>query len=173
MTAVGLLGRQYLGVKRDSPMLTGGMKYLMNHLPDEKVPNTYYWYYGTHVMHNMSGTQWDTWNRKIRDILVRTQVRDVNSCANGSWDPAKDAWGRQGGRVMTTSLSTLTLLVYYRYLPIFRNTTTWKENEAEPAKPAENADADPFGPAKPNPDSAPPAVPQKKPAKDAGNDPFG
>ena len=36
MTAVGLLGRQYLGAKRDNPMLAGGMKYLMNHLPDEE-----------------------------------------------------------------------------------------------------------------------------------------
>ena len=79
MTAVGLLGRQYLGAKRDNPMLTGGMKYLMNHLPDEKLPNIYYWYYGTQVMHNMSGAEWDTWNRKMRDILVRTQVRDVNT----------------------------------------------------------------------------------------------
>ena len=38
MTAVGLLCRQYLGAKRDNPMLTGGMAYLMNHLPDEGVP---------------------------------------------------------------------------------------------------------------------------------------
>ena len=35
MTSVGLLCRQYLGAKRDNPMLTGGMAYLMNHLPDE------------------------------------------------------------------------------------------------------------------------------------------
>ena len=105
MTAVGLLGRQYLGAKHDSPMLSGGMKYLMNHLPDENLPNIYYWYYATQVMHNMSGLEWDTWNRKMRNILVRTQVRNVDQCANGSWDPAKDAWGSHGGRVMTTSLS--------------------------------------------------------------------
>ena len=95
MTSVGLLCRQYLGAKRDNPMLTGGMSYLMNHLPDEGFPNIYYWYYATQVMHNMSGYEWDTWNRKMRELLVRTQVRNVNECANGSWAPEKDAWGRQ------------------------------------------------------------------------------
>ncbi len=53
MTAVGLLGRQYLVRNRDNPMLTGGMKYLMNHLPDEDLPNIYYWYYANpgHAQH--------------------------------------------------------------------------------------------------------------------------
>ena len=95
MTSVGLLCRQYLGAKRDNPMLTGGMAYLMNHLPDEGSPNIYYWYYATQVMHNMSGYEWDTWNRKMRDLLVHTQVRNVDECANGSWAPEKDAWGKQ------------------------------------------------------------------------------
>ena len=101
-------------------MLAGGMSYLMNHLPEEGFPNVYYWYYATQVMHNMSGPDWDTWNRKIRNLLVRTQVRNVDECANGSWPPEKDAWGSSGGRLMTTSLSTLTLEVYYRYLPLFK-----------------------------------------------------
>ena len=78
MTSVGLLCRQYLG-PGDNPMLTGGMAYLMNHLPDEGFPNIYYWYYATQVMHNMNGYEWDTWNRKMRELLVRTQVRDVES----------------------------------------------------------------------------------------------
>ena len=120
MTSVGLLCRQYLGAKRDNPMLTGGMAYLLAHLPDEGFPNVYYWYYATQVMHNMSGYEWDTWNRKMRDLLVHTQVRNVDLCANGSWSPEKDAWGKTGGRVMTTALSCLTLEIYYRYLPLFK-----------------------------------------------------
>jgi hypothetical protein len=120
MSSVGLLCRQYLGAKRDNPMISGGMQYLMKNLPDEVFPNIYYWYYATQVMHNMSGYEWDTWNRKMRDILVKTQTRNVDKCANGSWDPAKDPWGKRGGRVMQTSLSTLTLEIYYRYLPLFK-----------------------------------------------------
>ena len=91
MTSVGLLCRQYLGAKRENPMLIGGMAYLMNHLPDGGCSNIYYWYYATQVMHNMSGYEWDTWNRKMRDLLVRTQVRNVDQCANGSWAPEEDA----------------------------------------------------------------------------------
>ncbi len=120
MTSVGLLCRQYLGAKRDNPMLTGGMAYLMNHMPDEGLPNIYYWYYATQVMHNMNGYEWDTWNRKMRELLVHTQVRNTKDCANGSWAPGNDAWGRRGGRLMQTSLSCLTLEVYYRYLPLFK-----------------------------------------------------
>ncbi len=121
MTAVGLLCRQYLGVRRDNPMLSGGEKYLLDHLPDEHSLNACYCYYAQHFMHNMSGYEWDTWNRATRDLLVRTQIRDTNSCSDGSWDPANDAWGTQGGRLMKTSLSVLPLQVYYLgLLPLYK-----------------------------------------------------
>lgn len=64
---------------------------------------------------------WVAWNRKMRDLLVKTQIRNVDKCANGSWDPNKDTWGKRGGRVMQTSLSTLTLEIYYCYLPLFKS----------------------------------------------------
>jgi hypothetical protein len=169
MTAVGLLGRQYLGAKRDNPMLTGGMTYLTSHSPDEGLPNVYYWYYGTQVMHNMSGYEWDAWNRKMRDILVRTQVRDLKMCANGSWDPAKDAWGRQGGRVMETSLSALTLEIYYRYLPIFKPEVMGSEeiDKGSKEKGADRPDADPFGSMRIGPS------PKVAAGKETGGGPFG
>ncbi len=100
-------------------MLAGGTKYLLSHLPDEAMPNIYYWYYATPVVYNMGGHEWETWNGKMRDLLIRTQVRSADQCANGSWHPEKDAWGRTGGRVMLTSLSALTLEVYYRYPPLY------------------------------------------------------
>ncbi|MCE9548312.1 MAG: hypothetical protein K8T25_22795 [Planctomycetia bacterium] len=121
MTAVGLLCKQYQGAPRADPGLAEGTRFLMANLPDEtRDRNTYYWYYATQVMHNMLGDDWDKWNRKMRRILVDTQNRQ--GCATGSWDPAKpinDAWGPQGGRVMLTSLSCLTLEIYYRYLPLY------------------------------------------------------
>jgi len=121
MTSVGLLIIQYLGAPRNDPVLVAGVKHLMANLPNMKDRNTYYWYYATQVMHNMSGPDWDTWNRRMRRILVESQVK--SGSASGSWDPEKpepDAWGRQGGRLMLTSLSALTLEVYYRYLPLYR-----------------------------------------------------
>jgi hypothetical protein len=141
MTSVGLLCRQYLGAKRDNPMLVGGMAYLMKNLPDDALPNVYYWYYATQVMHNMSGYEWDAWNRKMRDILVHTQVRNTSECANGSWPPGNDPWGRRGGRVMQTSLSALTLEIYYRYLPLFKAEAAGGEGGGVGAAKADKANA--------------------------------
>jgi hypothetical protein len=57
----------------------------------------------------------------MRKLLIDTQEKE--GCAAGSWNPdkpGKDAWGGPGGRVMITSLSALTLEVYYRYLPLYK-----------------------------------------------------
>jgi hypothetical protein len=120
-SSIGLLITQYLGATKNDPTITGGVKYLMENLPDVKSRDVYYWYYATQVMHNMCDADWDTWNRKTRKLLVETQCK--NGCATGSWDPlapTKDSWGSFGGRIMMTSLSALTLEVYYRYLPLYQ-----------------------------------------------------
>ena len=57
----------------------------------------------------------------MRRTLIDTQCKE--GCAAGSWDPdmpTKDIWGDIGGRLMMTSLSALTLEVYYRYLPLYK-----------------------------------------------------
>jgi hypothetical protein len=93
----------------------------MQNMPDQKSRDTYYWYYATQVMHNMCDADWDKWNRKMRKLLVETQCK--TGCAAGSWDPnapTRDNYGNLGGRVMMTSLSALTLEVYYRYLPLYQ-----------------------------------------------------
>jgi hypothetical protein len=120
MTSVGLLTSQYLGARRSDPVVLGGIEYLTKHPPVLEDRNTYYWYYATQAMHNVPGPEWDAWNRQMRRILIDTQER--SGCAAGSWDPARpvdDPWGNQGGRLMVTSLSCLTLEVYYRYLPLY------------------------------------------------------
>ncbi|MEN6449621.1 MAG: hypothetical protein ABFC96_03935 [Thermoguttaceae bacterium] len=123
MTAVGMLCRQYMGINPKDPGMLEGKQALLENLPDAKgARDTYYWYYATLVMHNFGDADWDRWNRKMRRTLIETQVKD--GCGMGSWDPERptpDHWGQEGGRLMTTSLSTLTLEVYYRYLPLFRN----------------------------------------------------
>ena len=121
MTAVGVLCSQYLHAGKSDPVVVGGVQYLMANLPDESSRNFYYWYYASQVLHNMYDQDWDTWNRRMREILVREQVR--TPAALGSWDPEKpvrDAWGPNGGRVMMTSFAALTLEVYYRYLPLYK-----------------------------------------------------
>jgi hypothetical protein len=121
MTAVGLLCTQYLGASRGDPRIVEGTAFLMANLPAIEARNVYYWYYAAQVMHNQPGPQWDQWNRRMRRILVQSQA--TKGCASGSWDPdrPKDPWGGQGGRLMMTSLSALTLEVYYRYLPLYHD----------------------------------------------------
>ena len=141
MTAAGLLCRQYLGAKRTDPMMVDGVKFLMTQMPDQRARSVYYWYYATQVLHNYTGYEWDKWNRTMRKLLIGTQTRDVNRCANGSWDPAAptaDQFGQQGGRHMTTALSCLTLEIYYRYLPLYK--VDAEDNNAGPA-PAADKDA--------------------------------
>jgi hypothetical protein len=58
----------------------------------------------------------------MRELLVDTQDKGKDpktAHQKGSWDPSGDAWGQHGGRLMITSLSILTLEVYYRHLPLF------------------------------------------------------
>ena len=64
-------------------------------------------------------------------MLISLQVTD-GTCANGSWDPnfpVADLWGQRAGRLYTTSLSILTLEVYYRYLPLYRGYDDDQEKE--------------------------------------------
>lgn len=118
-SAVGLLCSQYLGAKVDSPVVSGGVKYLMENMPDKHKDNCYYYYYATQVMHNIPGSDWDAWNRVMRKQLIESQVK--SGCAAGSWDATVDRWGKEsGGRIMVTALNCLTLEIYYRFLPLYQ-----------------------------------------------------
>lgn len=139
MTSVGLLCTQYLGAKRDDPAIQEGMQFMLRNLPDIKRREIYYWYYATQVMHNVPGPEWDTWNRQMRRVLIDTQIKE--GCAAGSWDPGDptaDKHRKEGGRVMITSLSALTLEVYYRYLPLYKLDT---EDDLSPDPTGETAQA--------------------------------
>ena len=118
MSSVALLILQYGGVRPHNPVMAGGVEYLMSAPPDGDERDVYYWYYATQVLHNMCGPAWDTWNRRMRRVLIESQVKE--GCAAGSWDPDEDRWGPSGGRLMVTSLSALTLEIYYRYLPLYQ-----------------------------------------------------
>lgn len=136
MTAVGLLACQYLNMARTDPAMVEGAAYLSAHQPDARQRSLYYWYYATQVMHNLLGKPWDEWNRKMRRILVESQIRE--GCAAGSWDPfrpTRDALGEPGGRLCVTSLSTLTLEVYYRHLPLYQIQGDAELVDAAPAEP--------------------------------------
>ncbi|HEU5117366.1 MAG TPA: hypothetical protein VFT74_12050, partial [Isosphaeraceae bacterium] len=123
MTAEGLVCRQYLGWPKDHPALLRGSGLLSGYLEQSPERNIYLWYYATQLLHNMHDKSWEAWNSRVRDGLVGLQIRG-DGCDRGSWSPLVpqvDKWGSKGGRLYTTSLSILTLEVYYRYLPLYED----------------------------------------------------
>ncbi len=122
MTAVGLLCRIYTGWKREHPALQRGMAYLNNIGPSlGENPNMYYNYYATQTMRQFGGEYWQAWDQKMREYLVRSQ--SVDGPTKGSWyfNPGSDDGIRAGGRIYCTALAIMTLEVYYRFLPIYRD----------------------------------------------------
>ncbi|OAI39748.1 hypothetical protein AYO40_05505 [Planctomycetaceae bacterium SCGC AG-212-D15] len=116
-TAVGLLCRQYLGWGPRNPGLLAGVKRIQNWKPQPS--NMYFSYYATQVMHHLGGPGWDAWNPVMRDSLIAAQDKGQDAQhahQKGSWFHN----GSYAGRIMDTSLSILTLEVYYRHLPLYR-----------------------------------------------------
>jgi hypothetical protein len=65
---MALLSRMYAGWKRDDGDLRKGIG-----LIDRKGPydNLYYCYFASQVMKNWGGAEWNRWNERLRDDLVR------------------------------------------------------------------------------------------------------
>ncbi len=114
-TAVGLLCRMYLGWKKDNPALQRGIDFLAATGPSKT--NLYYDYYATQVLCQNEGEKWDKWNVRMRDWLVMSQ--DGVGHQTGSWHVPGDIGADRGGRLYSTSLSTMILEVYYRHMPLY------------------------------------------------------
>ena len=128
MTAVGLLMRLYSGWRRDNEHMLAGGEYLKQHLPTngttrEPRRDTYYWYYATQVMFHMGGEYWEAWNDKLHPLLVSTQIKRGDQA--GSWNPRSpvaDRWAPHAGRLYVTTMNILNLEIYYRHLPLYKDT---------------------------------------------------
>ena len=117
MTAESLFCWQLLGLPRQHPAGGEAADYVLEETPGEGTYNLYYWYYATLSMYQLHDAHWQRWNDALRAALLSRQVHQKGPLA-GSWDTS-DLWGSYGGRVYTTALATLTLEVYYRFLPLY------------------------------------------------------
>ena len=108
------------------------------------VPDMYFYYYATQVVHFFEGDEWKLWNegpkqkdgtRKggMRDLLIELQHKKAGA-TEGSWDPENGFIGRQCGRLGTTALCLLTLEVYYRNLPLTKRASAGNAQLVEGAK---------------------------------------
>jgi hypothetical protein len=116
MTAEALVCWQFLGLAREHPANNEAGDFLLGQLPGPGTVNVYYWYYGTLATFQLQGDYWRRWNAALRTQLLATQHK--SGPLAGTWDPDA-AWGGYGGRIYSTSLSTLCLEVYYRFLPLY------------------------------------------------------
>jgi len=116
MTAEALVCRTFLGMTPANPAAKEAADYLMGELPGEGPKNLYYWYYGTLGMYYLQGTHWHRWNAALQRTLIASQRKTGPQA--GSWDP-DTVWGGYGGRVYSTAMATLSLEVYYRFLPLY------------------------------------------------------
>ncbi|MCB9854465.1 MAG: hypothetical protein H6818_02175 [Phycisphaerales bacterium] len=136
MTATGLFARSALGFRMDDRFATRQIGHLLEDLPNldkfrdaesDGLHGPYYWYYGSLALFHIGGEPWRQWNRSLRNAVLEYQERPTTAKgthkhAYGSW-PAFGRgwgkWGRTGSRVYSTAINTLTLEVYYRYLPAY------------------------------------------------------
>lgn len=114
--SVGLLCRMYTGWERSNPALMHGVDAIAKQGPSRN--DMYYNYQATQVMHHWGGKQWRKWNATLRDYLVRSQARHGHEFGSWYFD---DKHSAQGGRLYNTAMAVMTLQVYYRYLPLYKD----------------------------------------------------
>ncbi|RKY21253.1 MAG: hypothetical protein DRQ55_04930 [Planctomycetota bacterium] len=124
MTAVGLLCRLFIdpGLQRDDLDSAGDAERaveLLLELPivwdQRRSPGRidfYYWYSATYALFQYGGEAWRRWQPGL-DVVAAHQ--ETLGARRGSWDPAPDVWGAEGGRIYSTAMLTLLLEVYSRY----------------------------------------------------------
>jgi hypothetical protein len=123
MSAVAVLSRIFIQKSQKEPAL-GAAALLASDLPSWKAGEVdfYYWYYASLALFQFDGPKgafWSKWNEPMKAAIVPHQKLAKHGCENGSWDPAEDRWGFEGGRVYAAAINCLTLEVYYRYAHVF------------------------------------------------------
>jgi hypothetical protein len=114
-SAIGLLCRMYTGWGPAEEPLYRGVTNLAK--PGPPPDAVYQNFYLSQALLQLNHPVWPRWNQKNRDQLVARQSRQGHE--SGSWFFA-DHDTAPGGRLAHTSLAILTLEVYYRLLPIYR-----------------------------------------------------
>jgi hypothetical protein len=112
MTGVGVLCLQFLD-KPNAPQVRAGLR-VLKEVPFEWKSDrqpVYGYYYVTQArFHQATPAAWQAWNSQMQSVLLKHQKTD------GHWEGGDYD---QGSHVYTTTLCTLMLEVYYRYLPTF------------------------------------------------------
>ncbi|MCE9524505.1 MAG: hypothetical protein K8R36_00455 [Planctomycetales bacterium] len=117
MVATGMFCRQLDLVPPTDPESAEALKMVPLNV---RKPDFYYVYYATLALYQHQGPIWTEWNAQLKETLPLLQKKDGDEA--GSWDTS-GGHAAPGGRVVSTTMATLSLEVYYRLLPMygFRN----------------------------------------------------
>jgi hypothetical protein len=126
--AVGVLCLQLLGEGKAPEMkdeLEKIYKVDLVNLKWDKAPkqSLYGWYYATQCMFQEGGKMWKAWNKVFQKELKNNQN------PVGYWEFPGDPHGPKSDlamKIYATTLCSLMLTVYYRYLPMTSKMTTYK-----------------------------------------------
>jgi hypothetical protein len=150
LSGAGALCMQLLGAPRAAEVVNT-MKFLETctfsfATPDQQPygggSQVYYWYYITQAKFHHSPETFAAWNKMFSPELCKQQIIEKNAIEGpdgkmvdiGHWvSPVKNE--HTGGVVQDTSLCTLMLEVYYRYLPSFKKIEAGPEDVAAVAAP--------------------------------------
>ncbi len=118
MVATGLFAQQLLGLSPEDPRMKESVQHLSQNMPKKHERDFYYWYYACLALYQHQGSVWEEWNARIKPVWLGLQEEHGQHA--GSWSPSGGNHMGDMGRVITTALATLSLEVYYRYLPLYQ-----------------------------------------------------
>jgi hypothetical protein len=130
LTGAGILNGQLLGIAKHG-FIRAALQQSANcaYTFDMKHPRPlYYLYYMTQAKFQEGGATWEQWNKGVN--FAKELV--VNQAEDGHWENT-DSHG--AGLVYSTTLACLSLEVYYRYLPTYKqqDQENWVEGGADAA----------------------------------------
>lgn len=133
ITAIGVLALQLMGRGAERPV-RDGLRAMAGAACDWEQPvewPMYAWYYITQAHFHQGGRSWQNWNRRFAPALVRHQEED------GRWESPGAVRGGVGqetylGPVYSTTLAALSLQVYYRLLPTYKQVAVAPADAAAP-----------------------------------------
>ncbi len=107
-TAIGLVIRLQQGERPDQTPIVLGQGLCAAHPPFWSTPaaiDLCYWYFASQAMFLLGGPSWEKWRAALH-LALGTGAQPER---DGTYWPAKDAWGSAGGAVYTTAMAVLCL----------------------------------------------------------------
>ena len=118
MVATGLFAQQLLGLSPEERRMKESVQHIAQNMPRKHSRDFYYWYYACLALYQNQGPAWEEWNAKMKPVWL--DLQEEHGQHAGSWAPSGGNHMGDMGRVITTALATLSLEVYYRYLPLYQ-----------------------------------------------------